>query len=128
MSVTSARLIACASALAAVSLVGVALRAAGRQASGGQGAPATAPPKAEQAFKNIRALTGISVDDFMGTMGLMSAALGFDCQECHDAAGTDKVDWAADTPRKVTARRMVAMVTAINRDNFGGRQIVTCWT
>jgi hypothetical protein len=61
-------------------------------------------------------------------MGVMSASLGFDCSECHNAAGTDKVDWAADTPRKVIARRMVNMVTAINRDNFGGRQMVTCWS
>jgi hypothetical protein len=83
---------------------------------------------AEQAFKNVQALRGISVDDFLATMGIMCASLGFDCQDCHDAAGTDKVDWAADTPKKVTARRMVNMVTAINRDNFGGRQMVTCWT
>ena len=64
----------------------------------------------------------------MGTMGIMSAALGFDCVECHRGAGTDKVDWAVDTPRKRTARRMVEMVAAINRTNFGGRQVVTCWT
>src|SRR5712691_10170618 len=43
-------------------------------------------------------------------------------------AGTDKVDWAADTPRKRMARTMVNMVATINRTNFGGRQMVTCWT
>jgi len=58
----------------------------------------------------------------------MSAALGFDCAECHIAAGTDKVDWAYDTPRKIIARRMVKMVSTINHDNFGGSQVVTCWT
>ena len=42
--------------------------------------------------------------------------------------GTDKVDWAADTPRKIIARRMVTMVTAINQTNFGGREMVTCWS
>jgi photosynthetic reaction center cytochrome c subunit len=82
----------------------------------------------EQAFKNIQVLQGIPVDDFLGTMGVMSAALGFDCSECHVGAGTEKVDWAADTPRKLMARRMVRMMTAINRDNFGGRQMVTCWS
>jgi photosynthetic reaction center cytochrome c subunit len=82
----------------------------------------------EQAFKNVQVLKGIPVDDFMGTMGIMSAALGFDCVECHVGAGTDKVDWAIDTPRKRTARRMVEMVSTINRTNFGGRQLVTCWT
>jgi hypothetical protein len=117
-------MIAGASAILVVRLVGTT----GGATPTGQAASAALPLRADQAFKNVQALKGISVDDFMGTMGIMSAALGFDCQECHDAAGTDKVDWAADTPRKVTARRMVNMVTAINRDNFGGRQLVTCWT
>ena len=49
---------------------------------GGQATSAATPLLAEQAFKNIQALKGISVDDFMGTMGIMSAALGFDCAEC----------------------------------------------
>jgi hypothetical protein len=94
------------------------------------GTAAAVPPGllSEQVFKNVQALKGISASDFMGTMGIMSASLGFDCSECHNSAGTDKVDWAADTPRKVIARRMVNMVTAINRDNFGGRQMVTCWS
>ena len=68
------------------------------------------------------------MDDFLETMGIMTAALQFDCSDCHVGAGTDKVDWAADTPRKRTARRMVSMVATINKDNFGGRQLVTCWT
>ena len=58
----------------------------------------------------------------------MAASLQFDCSDCHVNAGTANVDWAADTPRKITARRMVNMVTAINQTNFGGRQLVTCWT
>src|SRR6516225_4843798 len=86
------------------------------------------PLLAEQVFKNVQVLKGIPVDDFMETMGLMTAALQFDCSDCHTNAGTDSVDWAADTPRKRTARRMVTMVANINKDNFGGRQLVTCWT
>jgi len=86
------------------------------------------PLLAEQVFKNIRALRGIPVDDFLETMGIMTAALQFDCSDCHEAAGTDKVDWAADTPRKIMARAIVNMVATINRTNFGGRQMVTCWT
>jgi len=82
----------------------------------------------EQAFKNIQVLKGIPVDDFMGAMGIMSAATGFDCSECHTGAGTDSVDWPADTPRKRTARKMVEMVATLNRTSFGGRQVVTCWT
>jgi hypothetical protein len=119
-------------AIAAIVLAGVMRAAAGapsaHSAVGDQTGSTTAPLLAEQAFKNIQALKGISAADFMGTMGIMTAALGFDCSECHIAAGTDKVDWAADTPRKVIARRMVNMVSAINQNNFGGRQLVTCWT
>src|SRR4030095_6602949 len=92
-------------------------------------AVAPAKPKmAEDVFKNVQALKGIGVDDFMLTMGIMSAAVGSDCVGCHPSAGTDHVDWALDTPRKRTARRMVLMVAAINKDNFGGRQVVTCWS
>ena len=85
-------------------------------------------PLAEQVFKNVQVLKGIPVDDFMETMGIMAAALQFDCSDCHTNAGTQNVDWAADTPRKRIARRMVTMVTNINKDNFGGRQMVTCWS
>ena len=132
MTVGSARMLTCASAVAVIAVAGVAPHAVGTSsaysAGGGQEGATTAPLLAEQAFKNIQALRGISAADFMGTMGIMTAALGFDCSECHIAAGTDKVDWAADTPRKVIARRMVNMVTAINQNNFAGRQLVTCWT
>ncbi len=83
---------------------------------------------ADQVFKNVQVLKGIPVDDFMGTMGLMSAAVGYDCSECHINAGTEKVNWAADNGRKIIARKMVTMVAAINRDNFQGRQVVTCWS
>src|SRR5580704_8936532 len=106
---------------AAVSLVGITLVAP-------QAASQAKHNTSEQAFKNVQVLKGIPVDDFVGTMGVMSAALGFDCSECHTNAGTDKVDWAADTPRKVTARKMVTMVTNLNRASFGGAQVVTCWT
>ena len=83
----------------------------------------------EDVFKNVQALKGITVDEFMGTMGLMSASLGLCCSDCHPGAGTESVKWEDDSnPRKVTARQMVRMVQAINRDNFSGRQVVTCWT
>jgi len=86
------------------------------------------PLMSDQVFKNVRALKGIPLDDFMETMGLISAALSFDCSDCHTNAGTDKVDWAADTPRKVIARTMIGMVATINKNNFQGREAVTCWT
>jgi photosynthetic reaction center cytochrome c subunit len=86
------------------------------------------PSLSDQVFKNVQVLKGIPVDEFLGTMGIMAASLQFDCSDCHVNAGTANVDWAADTPRKIMARRMVSMVAAINQTNFGGRQLVTCWT
>ena len=82
----------------------------------------------EAAFKNVTALKGIPVDEFMGTMGLFSAALSVCCGDCHTGAGTSNPKWEDDPPRKRIARRMVEMVNVINRDNFNGRQVVTCWT
>lgn len=93
---------------------------------------APAGPKMEMSdkyFKNVKVLTNIPVDEFMGTMGLFSAALSYCCGDCHTGAGTDNPDWASDkNPRKVVARRMAAMVKEINRANFGGGNQVTCWT
>ena len=107
--------------IAVAGLIGAAFAAA-------QAAPQEKPLLSDQVFKNVQALKGIPVDDFMETMGLMAAALQFDCSDCHVGAGTDKVDWPADTPRKRMARNMVNMVATINKNNFGGRQMVTCWT
>ena len=112
--------------LAAATITVSALTGAGLAIA--QPAPQEKPLLAEQVFKNIQALKGIPVDDFLQTMGIMAAALQFDCSDCHVGAGTSEVDWAADTPRKVMARRMVNMVATINKTNFGGRQMVTCWT
>jgi photosynthetic reaction center cytochrome c subunit len=91
---------------------------------------AAAPPAtmADTAFKNVQLLKGIPIDEFMGTMGLFAAALSADCSFCHTGAGTEDPKWEDDTPRKRTARRMIQMVSTINRDNFSGRQQVTCWT
>jgi len=98
--------------------------------------PGTAPSaslagkKAGEAFKNVTTSTlkELSVDDFVASMGVMSAALGLDCADCHPGAGTDRADFVVDNQRKNTGRRMVEMVAAINRTSFGGAQRVTCWT
>jgi photosynthetic reaction center cytochrome c subunit len=80
-------------------------------------------------FKNVKALTDIPVDEFMGTMGLFSAALSYCCGDCHIGAGGDNPQWASDkNPRKVIARQMTTMVAKINKENFGGGNRVTCWT
>jgi hypothetical protein len=82
----------------------------------------------EQAFTNVQVLKGIPVDEFVGTMGFFSTALSVCCGDCHTGAGTSDPKWEDDPPRKRTARTMLRMVETINRTNFGGRQVVTCWT
>jgi photosynthetic reaction center cytochrome c subunit len=87
------------------------------------------PPVAEDVFKNVQVLKGIPVDEFMNTMGVFSAALGMSCEDCHASNDANWANYALDTsPRKRVARRMAQMVATINKDNFNGRQMVTCWT
>src|SRR6188472_358708 len=96
---------------------------------GSQAAPRQKPQMAEEVFKNVQVLKGIPVDEFMSTMGVFSAALGMSCEDCHAANDSKWENYALDTsPKKRTARRMVQMMATINKDNFGGRQMITCWT
>src|SRR5262249_46053575 len=42
---------------------------------------------------------------------------------CHDLN-----NFAAETPRKITARKHFAMQAALNKDQFAGANAVSCWT
>jgi photosynthetic reaction center cytochrome c subunit len=97
----------------------------------GQAGPEPKPQMAEEAFKNIQVLRGIPVDEFMDTMGMFSAALSLNCVDCHAAGADSSGTWdtfADETALKGTTRRMILMVSALNRANFGGARRVTCWT
>jgi outer membrane lipoprotein-sorting protein len=94
----------------------------------GQAAPEQAPVLSDQVFKNVQVLKGITVNEFMGTMGVFSLALGMSCEDCHKADDTDWANFAIDNPRKRMARVMVTMMANINKTNFGGRQMITCYT
>src|SRR6186713_741153 len=83
-----------------------ATQAGARSGSGG----AAQTQMADAVFKNVQVLKGIPIDQFLGTMGLFAAALSYDCSGCHTGAGTEDPKWEDDTPRKLTARRMIAMV------------------
>src|SRR5216683_929660 len=84
---------------------------------------------AEDVFKNVQVLKGIPVNQFMETMGFFSAALGYNCTNCHgDEVLGNWEKYADDTPVKRTARRMVQVVSTINKSLFGGREAVTCYT
>jgi photosynthetic reaction center cytochrome c subunit len=95
----------------------------------GQAAPQQKPLMAEDVFKNVQALKGIPVNQFMETMGFFSASLGYNCTNCHGEGVIGNWDkYADDVPVKQTARRMIQMENAINKEQFGGRQAVTCYT
>jgi outer membrane lipoprotein-sorting protein len=98
--------------------------------SRGQNAPNPAGGQmAEDVFKSVQVLRGIPVDEFMNTMGFLSAALSFNCTDCHGEDAVDSWDnFANDTERKTTSRKMILMVRMINQTQFGGRRVVTCYT
>lgn len=79
---------------------------------------------AEQVFKNITALKGIPADELMPTMQFMAASLGVQCTFCHVQGKMD----ADDKGPKRTARQMIAMTMAINKDSFRGRVQVSCYS
>jgi hypothetical protein len=111
--------------LLTICLVGVTLvRAQAPAAPAGQ-----KPLLSEQAFKDIQVLRGIPVKEFMETMGFFAASLSLNCTDCHgEASGSSWARYADNTPLKTTSRRMIQMVNAINKTNFGGAPFVTCYT
>jgi photosynthetic reaction center cytochrome c subunit len=87
------------------------------------------PQTSEQVFRNVQVLKGIPVDEFMSTMGIFSAALGMSCEDCHATNDSNWKNYALDTSaKKQVARRMILMMSRINKENFGGRQVVTCFS
>jgi photosynthetic reaction center cytochrome c subunit len=92
----------------------------------GQAAQQEKPLMADDVFANVQVLHGLTVDEFMGTMGFISSSLALNCSGCHDPRDQDS--YALDNPRKQMARRMILMVDAINKANFGGKRVVTCYT
>jgi photosynthetic reaction center cytochrome c subunit len=94
--------------------------------SGTQKAPAAAagPKLAEDECKNIQALKGIPAEQVIPSMQFIAASLGVECEYCHVAHASEK----DDKKPKVTARKMINMMMAINKDNFDGHREVTCYS
>jgi photosynthetic reaction center cytochrome c subunit len=79
---------------------------------------------AEQKFKNIQVLKGIPADQLIPSMQFISASLGVECEYCHVQRAMDK----DDKKPKLTARKMITMMTQINADSFKSEREVTCYT
>src|SRR5438105_7612933 len=99
----------------------------------GQSTPAKAssedaaakPPKlAEEEYKNIQALKGIPAEQVVPSMQFIAASLGVECEYCHVPHRMEK----DDKKPKLTARKMINMMMAINKENFEGHREVTCYS
>jgi photosynthetic reaction center cytochrome c subunit len=84
------------------------------------GAPAVKP--AEEVFKNIQVLKGVPSDQLIPGMQFITAALGVQCEFCHVEG---KFDLDQKQPKK-TARKMMTMMFALNKDDFDGHREITC--
>jgi hypothetical protein len=74
-------------------------------------------------YKNIQIVKNIPETEVTPLMGSFQTALGVTCEYCHSQSAYDK-----DLEKKVIARRMLSMVQDLNRQQFGGRPTVTCFT
>jgi hypothetical protein len=95
------------------------LRAQSAQPSTGTATPRTT----EQVYKNIQVLKGFPSDQLVPAMQFVAASLGVQCDFCHLENAFEK----DDKETKHTARKMMGMMFAINKDNFDGQQKVTCY-
>jgi photosynthetic reaction center cytochrome c subunit len=78
----------------------------------------------EDVYKNIKTLKGIPADQLIPAMQFITYSLGVECSYCHVENAFEK----DDKKPKETARKMMQMMTAIDRENFDAKQMVTCYS
>ena len=105
----------------ALTIVPVGTPCAAGQSPASQPA-AGAPKTAEQVYKNIKVLKGVPADQVIPAMQFAAASLGVQCDFCHVLGHFDQ----DDKKPKETARKMMTMMFAIDKDNFNGEREVTC--
>jgi photosynthetic reaction center cytochrome c subunit len=112
----------CVLALSAV----LVIASAKAQSSAAPQSPA--PKLAEEQFKNIKVLKGVPAEQIFPSMQFITASLGVECEYCH-VRGEKGLEFDKDDKKtKVTARKMMQMMFAINKDNFEGHRDVTCYS
>lgn len=79
---------------------------------------------AAEVYKNIQVLKDLPAEQLDQVMTYMSGSLGVKCNFCHVPQQWEK----DDKEEKQTAREMIKMTFAINRDSFKGRTEVSCAT
>ena len=79
---------------------------------------------AENVFKNIEILKGKKASRLPNMMSALTGLLGVSCSYCHVPN-----EWAReDKPTKQTARKMFRMIGRLNKEEFEGKNAVSCWT
>ena len=115
--------------------VGCGLLASGLMAQTSAPPPATPPQStasagskmAEEQFKNIKVLKGVPAEQVFPAMQFITVSLGVECEFCHVKGADGKLEFDKDDKKpKQTARKMMEMMFAINKDNFDGHREVTC--
>lgn len=86
--------------------------------------PPSTPQPVEAVFKNIQVLQGMSSEQLIPSMRFIAASLGVECSYCHVPGAFDK----DDKKPKQTARNMMRMTFAIDKDDFAGSRRVTCYS
>ena len=84
--------------------------------------PSLKGKSAAEAYQNIQVLKEIPADQLVPAMQFITYSLGVECSYCHVEGALEK----DDKKPKQTARTMMQMLAAINRDNFDSKQAVTC--
>ena len=103
-------------------VVGITNAQSGMSPAAEKADSASAPKTAEQVYKNIKVLKGMPADQLIPAMEFITGSLGVQCDHCHVQGHFDQ----DDKKPKETARKMMAMMFAINKDNFDGQREVTC--
>src|SRR5262245_23271216 len=82
----------------------------------------------DQVGKNIKVLNGLPQSQLYPVMRFMATSLGFQCGNCH-IIKDGRIDAPLDDkPEKQTARQMIKMVIEINKMQFQGNPMVSCYT
>jgi len=105
----------------AFTVVGISEKPSRGQTASGN----TSPPRgrsAAETYQNIQVLKDIPADQLVPAMQFITYSLGVECSYCHVEGALEK----DDKKPKQTARKMMQMMAAINRDNFDSKQVVTC--
>ena len=113
---------ACGTSLGVLLAIGMAWAQSAAPPASASGTPA--PKLAEEQFKNIQTLKGIPAEQVIPAMQFIAASLGVECAYCHVEHANEK----DDKKPKVTARKMINMMMAINKENFEGHREVTCYS